>query len=110
MHKPDRKILVFDGSPGGLYYHDVKHHHVTASNNTDVQSTALVQLFEHNKRMYTKRLVKGADVPRRTYAMVGRPSNHNFKTMIKTNVIQNFPVTTDDMRNAQQFTDQPYTK
>ena len=47
--------------------------------------------------------MNGANMARRLYAMVGRPSIKDFKGMIWAHLLKNCPITVDDIDNAEQI-------
>ena len=55
---------------------------------------------QENKEKYSKRWVERAEVAKRTYGLVGNLSTSDFKNMAKAGMIQNCPVTTEDIEIA----------
>jgi hypothetical protein len=62
--------------------------------------TMLVQTVHQNYKGYTKRKVLQAKEARCTMGMIGNSSERDFKNMVRGNLINNFPVTSDDVTNA----------
>ncbi len=60
----------------------------------------LVQTVHQNYKGYTKSEVLQAKEARRTMGMIGNPSQRDFKNMVRGNLINNCPVTSDDVTNA----------
>ena len=50
-----------------------------------------------NRKVFIKRQYKRALVTRKIYHMVGSPNLRNLKMMIRQKIIQNFPVTVEDI-------------
>ena len=62
--------------------------------------TMLVITVRGNYEGYTKREVLKAKEARRAQAMMGNPSEKDYKTMVSNNLIPECPVTTSDITNA----------
>ena len=56
-----------------------------------------------NKKGFRKFEYKRALVARKIYHVVGTPTLRNFKTMIRQNIIHNFPVTVEDINIAEKI-------
>ncbi len=63
--------------------------------------TMLVQTVCQNYKGYTKRKILKAKEVRSMMEMIGNPSKRNFKNMVRGNLINNCPVTSYDITNAQ---------
>ena len=72
VFKPDGRIIKFERSDNGLYYHDTKNRQVSLMNSQ----------YE-NSMMYTRRQVYKAREARNLYQMMGYPSVNDFKNAIK---------------------------
>jgi len=59
-----------------------------------------VQTVRGNYEGHTKKDVMQAKEAQRTHAMIGNPSEKDFKGMVSGNMIKNCPVTTTDITNA----------
>ena len=88
VHKRDKKIY-FTSSDNGLYYHDTTNRQVN-----------LMNTVEENMLGYTERQITRAKKARDLYAMVGYPSHRDFINMVKNNMINNCPVTEEDIKNS----------
>ena len=64
------------------------------------EGTCLVQMVRGNYEGYTKREVLKAKEARRAQAMMGNPSEADYKGMVSHNLIPNCPVTSSDITNA----------
>ena len=63
-------------------------------------TVALVQTVRGNYEGYTKRKVLKAKEARRAQAMMGNPSEKDYKTMVSNNLIPECPITSTDITNA----------
>jgi hypothetical protein len=50
-----------------------------------------------NKKNYSKRQIKGAEIAKELYAKLARPSMKNYKWIVLSNQIKNCPVTLEDI-------------
>ena len=64
------------------------------------EGVSLVQTVRGNYEGYTKQEVLKAKEARRTEAMMGNPSEGDYKGMVSHNLIPNCPVTSSDITNA----------
>lgn len=99
VHRHNKSPLVFTESPTGLYYHDAGVPTKTINENTDT-GYSFVNSVADNKGKYTDRQVDGANLAKRVYELVGRPSHSLFLKMIRHNQLANCPVTVDDANRA----------
>ena len=94
VHKHNGQKLAFMESSNGLYFYDTSKGRKTS---TDYSfATTVLQ----NKSMYTNRQVQSADLARRVYSLVGRPSHATFIKMITQNQLDGCPVTVHDVNRA----------
>ena len=100
VHKPNGAQLKFILSDIGLYYYDARS---TNNSQRDKEAIVMINTVENNMKGFTAREVKGANEARKLYQIVGRPSELNFKNMIKFNLLHNCPVTLEDVANALQI-------
>jgi hypothetical protein len=63
-------------------------------------AVTLVQTVRANYEGYTKREVLKAKEARRAQAMMGNPSEKDYKTMVSNNLIPECPITPSDISNA----------
>ena len=92
IHKDDGSIVKFIKSKNGLYYHDTENRQITMMNSQ-----------KENSMMYSKRQIERAKKARDLYSIIGYPSIQDFKTMIQGNLINNCPVTIDDINVAEDI-------
>jgi hypothetical protein len=64
------------------------------------EESCLVQTVRGNYEGYTKREVLKAKEARRAQAMMGNPSEADYKGMVSHNLIPNCPITSSDITNA----------
>ena len=113
VFKGDGTALVFCARLNGLHVHDTQDYEivqVTDLLNEGVhvgkiqdQGVSLVETVEENKLGMTKKQIVGANAARCLYSMVGQPSIKDFKGMITSNMLRNFPITTEDVDNAEKL-------
>ena len=63
-------------------------------------TVVLVQTVQGNYEGYSKREVLKAKEARRAQAMMGNPSEKDYKTMVSNNLIPECPITSTDITNA----------
>ena len=91
VHKPD-KLVHFDCSKNGLYYHD-----------TQDQNITLINTIEENLQGFSKHQIEQAKLARKLYHVMAIPSIHDFKELIKNNMLYNCPITIEDINNAEEI-------
>ena len=62
-----------------------------------IQGLNYLKTVGGNKRGFRKLQCKKSFVPRNIYHMVGEPTLRNLKIIIRQNIIQNLPVTVEDI-------------
>ena len=67
----------------------------------------LVQTVPGNYEGYTKREVLKAKEARRAQAMMGNPSEKDYKTMVSNNLISECPITPTDITNEKKMPHRP---
>jgi hypothetical protein len=90
VHKHNGDKMKFRESRSGLYYYDAK------PTNKQSKDYSFLNSVNKNKSLYTRRQLKSADLAKRVYELVGRPSHNTFLKMIREKQLQNCPVTTED--------------
>ena len=85
--------LIFQQSPGGLYYYDTQFN----------SSIALVNTVESNKAKYSHRDFLRAQTARDLMCKIGRPSLQQFLTILDKNQLPNCPVTRRDALIAEKI-------
>jgi hypothetical protein len=91
VHKPDA-IIKFQESDNGLFFHDV----------TD-RDVILLNTVEENKNKYSERQYKRAVLAQELYTNIGYPSIRDFKALVKNCLINNCPVTIEDIKIAEDI-------
>jgi hypothetical protein len=100
--RKDGTFIKFIRSQKGLYYHDIRWGTKQPDGPTaSVKAVTFVQTIADNKKPFTPRDVEKADLAKRIYEMVGRPSYRDFCNMIKFQMIQNCPITVRDVQTAE---------
>ncbi len=90
IHKEDGTTRLFRRSRTGLFYVD-----------TDEQGVVLVNTVEGIARNFTKREVVRAQAARKLQNTLGFPSTRNFIDIVNSNVLNNCPITAEDIQNAE---------
>ena len=76
---------------------------VSRKNCKAIATDCLVATVEENKKGYTERQFKRAKEARALYHKVGTPMVENFKGLLRQNLIQNCPVTIEDVIIAEKI-------
>jgi hypothetical protein len=99
VYKHNGDKIKFIESGKGLYYYD------TANSKVSTTSTnySFINSVLENKAKYTTRQVNDADLAKRVYSMIGRPSHATFVKMIRENQLDGCPITVDDANRALQI-------
>ena len=86
------KIIIFKQMKNGLYAH-----------NTTDREIVLVNTVEENMNKYTQRQINNANKARELYGIIGYPSTKDFKNMVTNNLINNCPITIEDIKIAEDI-------
>jgi hypothetical protein len=97
--KPDRNI-VFKENHSGLYYHDTQNRSYFMLTTT---KEAMVDTVKANQEGFTDRDYERAKRARKALGLVGYPSPRDFRNMVSSNMIKNYPVTPSDVANANKI-------
>ena len=94
VHRLDGSEMKFTEHDSGLY--------VFKDNftNAPVSGYTMVTTVAEQKKLFSKREVKAADVARDLYRKIGRPSEAEFQDILKRNLIRDCPVTPSDAKRA----------
>ena len=84
----DMKFIMH---PTGLHYYDPA---------IDDEELIFINTVEGNKKGFSKRQMKGAELAKRLYISLVYPSGMDLKWAVMSNQIKNCPVTTEDVKNA----------
>ena len=88
IHKPNR-LVHFNCSKNGLYYHDM-----------DSRDITLVNTIEENTEGFSNRQIEQARKAKNLYNIMGLPSLRDFKGLIENNMINNCPITLEYVNNS----------
>jgi hypothetical protein len=91
VSKPEKDI-IFAASASGMYYHD-----------TTNRAVVMVNTVKANREGLTDREFEKAKAARRALGLVGYPSPRDFKNMVRSNMIKNCSVTSNDIDNAHKL-------
>jgi hypothetical protein len=96
VHRLDGSIMEFAEHESGLYIY---------SNNDTVTSNAviaytMVATVAAQKKLFSNRQIQSANTARELYRKIGRPSEAEFQSILRHNMIRNCPVTPDDASRA----------
>ena len=91
VHTKD-KIVIFPESDSGLYAHDMED-----------RELVMLNTVADNMAKYSKREISGAKKARETYGSMGYPSPEDFRSMVRFNIINNCPVTLQDIEIAEDI-------
>ena len=81
--------MLFKMHRSGLHFYDPKQ-----------KEFAFVVTVSDNMKMFSNRQIAGAEKARSLQAALGYPSDHDMKWILKSNQVNECPVTHDDARNA----------
>ena len=96
VHLPDKPVK-FTRTDQGLYVFK------PSIKQTTSQEVQLLNTIDENKAFYTHWQFEKAKRARDLYHVLGTPSTHDFKAILRMNIITNNPVTTKDIKIAQQI-------
>jgi hypothetical protein len=108
----DNGVIKFERTPEGLYAYKPsdKYKNLVAETKsmavhaqTEEKSQHHVSTVKENMAGFTKREVEGAKLARKIYHSMGCPTVESFKHVIRSNLIKNCPVTTQDAINAEKI-------
>ena len=83
----------------GLYFHN-PFGSTDNKNNDSIIDYSFAQTVAENKSFYTKRNLQGANTARTVQSQLGWPSTNHFKHSVSHNLINNCPITVDDITQA----------
>ena len=88
----DGKEILFSPSDNGIYRYD-----------NSKRDFCFTETVAENAKFYTKRQVEQAKMARKLYHAVGTPSIQDFRTLIRSNMIKNCPVSEEDIQIAEKI-------
>ena len=92
LFKKNGDILKFTRSKCGIYFHNLINRQIV-----------LLNTVKENELGYTKQQIEQARRARKLYGMIGYPSVVDFKNAIKNNLINNCPITIQDIEAAEKI-------
>ena len=92
VHKPSGVNVHFVMHPDGLHCHDTKNRQPT-----------MVSTVKEESEGFSKRQFKQAKAARHFQGKVRHPSTQDFKSIVKSNLIVNCPVTAEDINRAEKI-------
>jgi hypothetical protein len=101
----DNEIIKFECSPSGLYQYLVSNGYQQGlkEDQKEDSTSNLISTVAENRKGYTLRQFKRAKEARKLYHIVGTPTMNNFKSLLRMNVIQNCPVTVEDVNISEKI-------
>ena len=69
----------------------------------DITEFAFLVIVSGNKKGFTKRQIKGAETAKGLYTTLSYPPIKDYKWVIHSNQINNFPVTVEDVATASKI-------
>ena len=100
VHTPE-KMVKFERTPSNLYAFTPTYHKDKVIMKSQQKEYNMLTTVEENKKFYTPREIKRAQLARTLLSAVGSPTIRDLKTAIATNQIKNSPVTTADIDKAE---------
>jgi hypothetical protein len=95
VHRKDGTVMTFKDYRSGLYCYNAGPKHSKTSD-----AHLFLNRVAENKETYTRRESEGANRARALYKKIGRPSEREFTDILQNKLIQNYPVTSDDVKRA----------
>jgi len=91
-HRKDGTMMKFKEFAPGLYYYDADKSNSSNSTVTNYSHhTTFVQSFKQNKEKFTNHKIQGADAARKLYRNIRRPSEADFRHILRTKSNQKLP-------------------
>jgi hypothetical protein len=95
VHRLDGSLMTFTRHASGLYIYNANDDISVTVNAYTLLSTVAAQ-----KKLFSPREIRSADAARDLYRKIGRPSEAEFQSILRNNLIRNCPVTPDDAQRA----------
>ena len=98
-------IIKFEASPQCLYRFKMSDSYMekVAKTKANTEVSNVMDTVAENRLNYTQRQFERAKEARKLYHNVGTPTVPNFKLLLKTNMIANCPVTSEDVDIAEKI-------
>jgi hypothetical protein len=97
------KILKFECSPEGLYQMEVSEGYKQDLKEPKNGTSNLISTIAENRKGYTLRQFERAKDARKLHHIVGTPTMEKCKSLLRMNIIQNCPVTVEDVNIADKI-------
>ena len=88
----DKKEILFSPSRTGIYRYD-----------NSGKDFCFNQTVAENKMLFSKRQIDQANAARKLYHAIGNPSTRDFRSMLRSNMIRNCPITEEDVKIAEKI-------
>jgi hypothetical protein len=101
----DNEKIKFECSPSGLYQYSVSEGYQQGlkEDQKEIGASNLISTVAKNREGYALRQFERAKEARRLYYIVGTSTINNFKSLLRMNVIQNSPVTVEDVNVSEKI-------
>jgi hypothetical protein len=94
VHRLDGSTMKFREHASGLYVYKCN------ATNDNITGYTMVSTVAKQKKLFSRREVKSADIARDLYRKLGRPDEVEFHDILKRNLIRDCPVTPADAKRA----------
>jgi Zinc knuckle len=95
VHRLDGTVMQFVEHASGLYIYKTKE-----PTNDHITGYTMLNTVAAQRKLFTRRQIADADTARELYRKLGRPSEADFISILKTGKILNCPVTSEDAQRA----------
>jgi len=92
--------MPFTKRLNGLFAFDTAADDIISASDAHYPAVSLVKTVSQAKSNFTRREIEGADAARTLYCKLGRPSERQFESILRNNLIRNCPVTPNDAKHA----------
>jgi hypothetical protein len=101
----DNEKIKFECSPSGLYQYSVSEGYQQGlkEDQKEIGASNLISTVAKNREGYALRQFERAKEARRLYYIVGTSTVNNFNSLLRMNVIQNSPVTVEDVNVSEKI-------
>jgi hypothetical protein len=95
VHRLDGSLMTFTRHESGLYIYNAN-----ADISAPINAYTLLSTVTAQKKLFSPREIGSADAARDLYRKLGRPSEAEFESILRRNLIRNCPITPDDAKRA----------
>jgi hypothetical protein len=99
----DNENIKFECSPLYQYLVSEGYQRGLKEDQKENGASNLISIVAENRKGYTLRQFERAKEARRLYHIVGTPTVNNFKSLLQMNVIQNCPVTVEEVNISEKI-------